>query len=86
MQYKLSRMANMFEKYGSHVNSKRDARRIRICAHLLKRLREDKYSDNAAKGFGYGSKAWANEWNNVAKQDEELLFTIMKKHWRGWWD
>lgn len=86
MQYKLSRMANVFEKYGCHVNAKKDARRMRICALLLKRLSEDNYSDNAAKGFGYGSKAWAYECKNVAEQDEELLFTIMKKHMREWWD
>ncbi len=83
MEYKISRMAKMFEKYGCHVNAARDAKRMRICALLLRRLIEDKYSDNAAKGFGYGTRAWSKEQDNVTKQDEELLFTIMKKHWGG---
>ena len=86
MEYKISRMAKVFEKYGCHVNAAKDAKRMRICSHLLRRLIEDNYSDNAAKGFRYGSKAWADEWRNVENQDEELLFTIMRKHWREWWD
>jgi hypothetical protein len=86
MEYKLSRMAKGFEEWGHHVGSKKDARRMRICALLLKRLSEDKYSDNASKGYRYGSKAWADEWKNVTAQDEELLFTIMHKHWREWWN
>jgi hypothetical protein len=86
MEYKISRMANLSEKYGCHVKAKRDARRMRICALLLKRLKEDNYSDNAATAFGYGTKAWCKEQKNVAEQDEELLFTIMRKHWREWWD
>lgn len=86
MQYKITRMSNYFEKHGSYVDVKKDARQMRVCALLLKRLSEDKYSDNAAKAFGYGGKAWREEQDNVAKQDEELLFSIMRKHWRGWWD
>ena len=85
MEYKISRMAKVFEKYGYHDNAK-NARRMRICALLLKRLREENYSDNARKAFRYGSKAWADEWQNVEAQDNELLFTIMKKHLREWWD
>lgn len=86
MEFKIGRMAEGFEKWGNHVGSEKDACRMRICALLLKRLREENYSDNAAKGFGYGTKAWAKEWGNVANQDNDLLFTIMKKHWRGWWN
>lgn len=86
MQYKLDRMAKGFHKWGHHTRAEKDSRRIKVCAHLLRRLIEDKYSDNAAAGFVYGTKAWADEWKHVAEQDEELLFTIMRKHWRGWWD
>ncbi len=85
MQYKLSRMAAEFDADAYHFNSQKDARRMRICAHLLKRLSEDNYGENASKAFGNNNKAWSQECNNVQNQDEELLFTIMRKHWRCWW-
>lgn len=85
MEYKISRMAEGFEKYGHHIGSEKSARRMRVCSHLLRRLIKNEYFKNTDKGFPR-YKYSGTEAGKLAKQDEELLFTIMRKHWRGWWD
>ncbi len=52
MEYKLGRMAHLEETVGHHTTSLRDARHMRICKELLRRLREDNYWDNACKRYG----------------------------------
>lgn len=53
MEKKLRRMASHFEQYGHHVNADRDAHRMRICAALLRRMREDNYHDLSGWGKLY---------------------------------
>ena len=85
MQYKLSRMSKGFYRWGHHTRAEKDSRRMQICAYLLKRLVDDEYFINTEKAFPtYNRKGTLAQ--HVAEQDEELLFTIMRKHWRGWWD
>jgi hypothetical protein len=87
MAWKFNRMADVFEKYGDHIGSKRDARRTRICAVLCSRMANDSvYYDNAAKAFPYGSKAWSNEITAVEKQDMEMLGKLIGRHITHWWD
>jgi hypothetical protein len=85
MEYKLNRMAVAIEN-GCHVGRERDARRIRTAALLCKRMREDNYSDNASKAFGYGTRFWAKEIGAVEKQDQEMLGKLIGKYFTHWWD
>jgi len=75
MEYKLRRMEKVFRN-GNHVGCEKDAKRMLICAILLKRLREDKY--------------WKDSRGNKeiyrAKYDQEYCFKIMGKYLTGWWD
>jgi len=75
MEYKLRRMEKVL-RHGNHVGCEKDARRILICAVLLKRLREDNYwEENKGKNTNYR-----------AKYDQEYCFKLMSKYLRGWWD
>lgn len=41
MKYKLDRMADYAQNHGHHVSSERDAKNMRICSELLKRMLDD---------------------------------------------
>lgn len=77
MEFKLRDMAKNFEKYGHHVGADRDAKRMLICAVLLKRIADDKYFETSAN-----TKKYINRLN----YDTEYLFKLMNKHLRSWWD
>lgn len=85
LETKLHYMAESTENYGCHTTSKRNAKRMRICVHLLRRLQEEDYLDRALKVIpNYGCAYKLSE--NIAKQDSEMLFGIMSKHLKEWWN
>lgn len=73
MEFKLRNMSALFKKYGHHVGSEKDAKRMLICAELLKRLREEDYIFD--KDFGKEREAFFKEY----------LFRLLKKHYDSWW-
>ncbi len=85
MEFKLRKMAECQEQYGHHVGSERAARQMRICAYLLRRLEADEYFLTTDGDFPKHKFAGMAA-DNIAMQDEQLLFKIMQKHWREWWD
>jgi hypothetical protein len=86
MQYKLRRMSKLFSKYGHHVGSDIDAKRILICAELLKRLEDESYMTYKNKNFNYVFKPNAKRELEVGKYYQEYLFKLMGKYFRSWWD
>ena len=86
MEYKFRRMAERHERAQVIADWSKVARQLRICALLCRRMSNESYSDNAAAGYGYGTRAWANEWRNVQNQDQEMLGRIIGKHLQEWWD
>jgi len=95
MEYKLRHDAEQFEKRGMSISSKRDARRMRICAELLRRLSNETASEQrlTREVVFDDSEAGIKKRRRLYKEIEELeayyadyLFTTMRKHMRGWWD
>ena len=78
MEFKLRDMAKNFEKYGHYIGSSKDAKRMLICAILLKRINSDEYY----KTSNYNAKI------AEYRRDYDLyyLFKIMNKHLVSWWD
>jgi hypothetical protein len=85
MEYKLRRSARLELTVGHHTNSKRDGKRMLICADLLKRLRADEYWDNAVKRFGESTQA-AKFCAAQQKADQQYLGNLIGKHFTHWWD
>jgi hypothetical protein len=85
MEYKLRRMANWFDEWGNHVNAEHDARQMRVCAELLKRLRDDDYWENAKIRFGATAQASKYAGRHAAN-DQAYLGKTIGKHLRCWWD
>jgi hypothetical protein len=84
MEVKLTRMADVFEN-GRHTNYKLDARRCRMCAQLLKRLRDDNYFEKAQSIFGQ-SKYAAEHAKYMQAQDQRYLGMVIGKYLTHWWD
>lgn len=83
LRHKLKQMEKGFRMYGISVNSERDAKNIKKCILLLDRLINDDYidytkRDNVRKSFEEEQKA--------IEQDLDLLFKIIRKQIRCWWD
>lgn len=85
MEYKLRRMAHLEETVGHHVGSKRDAKRMRVCADLLKRLNDDEYWESAVKRFGETPHA-AKFCQQHSENDKRYLGMILGKYLNHWWD
>ena len=76
-------MEKNFRLRGMSVNSEKDAHNIKKCVLLLDRLINDDYinynkEDNVRKSF--------IEEQAMIEQDVELLFKIIRKQIRAWWD
>jgi hypothetical protein len=83
LRFKLSLMEKGFRKWGHSTCSKKDAKKIKTCVLLLDRLIKDDYityngGDNIRKSF--------EEEQRMAEHDLELLFEILRKNIRSWWD
>lgn len=76
MEYKLRRMSALFKNHRTSVSADRDAKRMLICAVLLKRLQEDNY---------YKDSDYKKESYRI-KYDQEYCFKLMGKYFDCWWD
>ena len=84
LRYKLSLMEEGFRTRGMSINSEKDAHNIKICVLLLDRLIEDAYIDYSIK-VGNIRKSF-DEQEQMTNQDLDLLFKILRKQIRVWWD
>ena len=85
MEQKLRWSAELEEKYGHHVGSERDARRMRVCAEILHRLQEDDYTEKAFVRFGK-TQAAVLFAEAQSKSEQQYLGKVLGKYLTGWWD
>ncbi len=85
MEYKLRRWSQFEESHGHHVTSKRDAKRMLICADLLRRLQADEYFENAVKYFGETVQATKASQRHQSS-DQRYLGLILGKYLNHWWN
>ncbi len=66
------------------------AREMLVCAELLRRLRCGYYGESLPLGQDWEIAKYRWNWHKhveaIDKQDIELLFTLLRKHMRSWWD
>lgn len=85
MEWKLRKMAVDIGDRGQHTGRDREARQMRICAELLKRLQTDDYWENAE--IRYGTSPMRCKVSEAqAKYDQQYLGKMIGKHLRKWWD
>jgi hypothetical protein len=82
VELKLTRMAELMEKHGHHLNSEKDAKRMRLCVSLCKRLRKDDYLIEPT----YFKNRYTKIRIGQSRRDCEYLFSLIGKHGLGWWD
>lgn len=85
LRHKLTQMEKGFKHQGMCVNSVRDAKNMKTCILLLDRLINDDYITSESERYNNIRKSFEEE-EAMANQDVELLFKILRKQIRSWWD
>lgn len=83
--YKFERMARCLNN-GYHSGSERDAKHLRICAELCRRMGKDEYADNYNMFGAKIDARWAKHSIMMSKQDQEMLGKIIGKYYMHWWN
>jgi len=87
LRFKLSLMERGFRKYGMSVNSEKDAKNIKICVLLLDRLINNDYIDYMdEKGWEPKVRFSFEKEEEMINQDLDMLFKLLRKQIRVWWD
>jgi hypothetical protein len=86
LEYKFRRMAKSIGDEGHLVRSARYGRQLTVCAELCKRMREDKYAENASRTFPDRGTDWAKSIRRSKDQDNRYLGLLIGKYYRHWWD
>lgn len=92
MQHQIKRVRRHMMVCNIAAHTDRAARQMLIAEHLLHRLIADEYTSIAERTYpnwrtdNSQLKYWAELSSQLAEQDNQLLFTILRKHMRGWWD
>jgi hypothetical protein len=87
LRHKLSQMERGFRLHGMSTNSEKDAKNIKICILLLDRLINNDYIDYM-QDIGWEPKVRFSfeKEEEMINQDLNLLFKILRKQIRCWWD
>jgi len=83
LRKKLELMEEGFRLHGMGLHSEMDAKNMKKCILLLDRLINDAYIDYS-KGNNIRNSFEKEEM--MIEQDLDLLFNIIRKHIRTWWD
>jgi hypothetical protein len=83
LKRKLEQMEYKFKTEGVSIRSKEDAKNMKTCILLLDRLIKEKYDRNIKPRTI--SELFEKE-EYMINQDLDLLFKIMRKQIRVWWD
>lgn len=87
MEFKLRRMAKLFIKHGTGVNSSRQGRKMLVAAALCRRIRCDNYCfelDGTFRTYFEGQRH--GRFNDGKLRDARYLGLLLGKHIPGWWD
>lgn len=74
IRFKLSLMEEKFRTRGISTRSEADAKNMKICILLLDRIIKEDYATDFKRS------------EEMIEQDLDLLFKIMRKQIRAWWD
>jgi hypothetical protein len=83
LEFKLRRMERFYRLYSVHAGASADARNMLICAALCKRLSTDDYVPISTYFRSHHS---IEHDEMLARQDNEYLGRMFRKHLRKWWD
>lgn len=87
LRFKLSLMEKGFRTYGMSTRSEQDADNIKICKLLLDRLINDAYIDyKEERGWSPKIRFSFEKEEEMINQDLDMLFKILRKQIRCWWD
>ena len=87
LRFKLSLMEKGFRKYGVSTRSEQDADNIKKCEVLLDRLINDAYIDyKEERGWCPKIRLSFEKQEEMINQDLDMLFKILRKQIRCWWD
>lgn len=86
MEYKLRRMAKVSE-HGRQLEGPRIARQMRVCAELLRRMREDEYVGQECEQSPNALRSYKGEVMLMREiQDQRYLGLLIGKYLMRWWD
>ena len=74
LEFKLFKKAKLFKKYGNHLDSNKQAKQLKKCAEIFKRLYEDEYT---SESFIEHDKKWGNlkmSFEKIDKEFSEIIF------------
>jgi len=87
LRHKLNQMEKKFKCCGISTQSEKDAKNIKICVLLLDRLINNDYIDYEGKrGWKPKFRLSLEKEEQMINQDLDLLFKIIRKQIRCWWD
>ena len=87
MEHQLTLQGNIIANDTWHKYAKKDARRIKICVELLRRINNEfdiGAFDQAQKRYPSYGPHWAKQINILEAQQEEMFFRYFR-HFRSWW-
>jgi hypothetical protein len=81
-------MEENFRNYGCHKFAEKDADKMKVVVNLLDRIVKDEYFENInnASEMQPKYKIMLVKEDQMIKQDIEMIFKLLKKHIRSWWD
>lgn len=74
LEFKLLKMEKLFRKYGNHMSSDKQARQLKKCSEIFKRLYKDEYQEES---FMMHDKKWGDlnvEFKEVSEDLSEIIF------------
>jgi len=87
LRRKLEHMEENFRLGGCHKNNKKDAFKMKKCVLLLDRLINDAYIDyKNERGWAPKIRFSFNKEHEMIEQDLDLLFKLLRRNIRTWWD
>jgi hypothetical protein len=82
-------MSKYFYKYGMSVDARKIAKDLEVCVFLLDRLAKESYINEDKPDILHNWDDYKKRMvmeKELTEQDLDLLFHIMKRKIRTWWD
>jgi hypothetical protein len=82
----LRHRAAKFAAHGYHVGNDRAVKRMLVCAELCRRIADDSYVLDGHPFANGHDRRWAEWVREREDADNAMLFNILRRHLRRWWD
>lgn len=83
LRHKLVHIEKNFREHGVAIHTEKELKKIKICILLLDRLLNDAYIDYSKRE---NIRESLEKEERMTNQDLDLLFKILRKQIRSWWD